>query len=297
MFLKVGIFYEVRSRLWNGWAVLSVGLCSKKICFAFMIKPDIQAAFFDVDGTLLSFEKHMVPDSTQESLAELHRRGIKIFIATGRSATNLDEISMLPYEGVIGLNGTSCVLRDGSVVSRHAIPHDVFIRFMELAERYDVAVSVEGDSGVFVNRLTERVEEMSRMVNLPLPQIRDLTQVFVPGETSQLCLFADRQIEAEIMSQLPLLSSSRWCDLFADLNVAGFDKGSGLYEMARHYGFRLSSVIAFGDGGNDIPMLRTAGIGVAMGNAGDSVKRSADFVTRSVDDDGIKYALQHFGVL
>lgn len=109
-----------------------------------IIKQDIQAAFFDVDGTLLSFEKHIVPNSTQDSLAELHRKGIKIIIATGRSAMNLNEISMLPYDGIIGLNGTSCVLRDGTTVSHHAIPHEVFIRFMELAKRYNVAVSVEG---------------------------------------------------------------------------------------------------------------------------------------------------------
>lgn len=262
-----------------------------------LIKQDIQAAFFDVDGTLLSFEKHIVPNSTQESLAELHRKGIKIIIATGRSAMNLNEISMLPYDGIIGLNGTSCVLRDGTSVSHHAIPHEVFIRFMELVKRYNVAVSVEGNAGVFVNQVTARVEEMSRMIAQPLPQIRDLTQIFIPGETSQLCLFADNQTEIEIISQLPLLSSSRWCDVFADINVAGVDKGTGLCEMVNFYGLNPSCTVAFGDGGNDIPMLRRAGIGVAMGNACDNVKDHADFITGTVDDDGIKYALQYLGII
>ena len=55
--------------------------------------------------------------------------------------------------------------------------------------------------------------------------------------------------------------------------------------------------MAFGDGGNDIPMLRHAGIGVAMGNAQDDVKASADYVTASVDEDGIRKALQHFAVI
>ena len=112
---------------------------------------------------------------------------------------------------------------------------------MELAKRYNVAVSVEGNAGVFVNQVTARVEEMSRMIAQPLPQIRDLTQIFIPGETSQLCLFADNQTEIEIISQLPLLSSSRWCDVFADINVAGVDKGTGLYEMVNFYGFSVIS--------------------------------------------------------
>ena len=56
-------------------------------------------------------------------------------------------------------------------------------------------------------------------------------------------------------------------------------------------------MMAFGDGGNDIEMLRYAGIGVAMGNADDAVKAAADYVTTSVDDDGIMNALKHFGLI
>ena len=55
--------------------------------------------------------------------------------------------------------------------------------------------------------------------------------------------------------------------------------------------------MAFGDGGNDIAMLQHAGVGVAMGNAMDEVKKAADFVTTSVDEDGIVNALRHFGLL
>ena len=55
--------------------------------------------------------------------------------------------------------------------------------------------------------------------------------------------------------------------------------------------------MAFGDGGNDTNMLKVAGIGVAMGNAGDSLKKVADYVTTTVDDDGIKRALEYFHVI
>lgn len=55
--------------------------------------------------------------------------------------------------------------------------------------------------------------------------------------------------------------------------------------------------MAFGDGGNDVLMLKHVGIGVAMGNAEDEVKRAADYVTDSVDEDGVEKALRHFGVI
>ena len=55
--------------------------------------------------------------------------------------------------------------------------------------------------------------------------------------------------------------------------------------------------MAFGDGGNDVPIIKEAGIGVAMGNAVDEVKQTADFVTRHIDEDGVAYALRHFGVI
>ena len=96
---------------------------------------NIRAAFFDVDGTLLRFDTHTVPVSAARSLDQLKGNGIFIFIASGRSANNLQEISDLPYDGVVGLNGTECVLRDGTLVSRHPIPVSAFRRLLEISDR------------------------------------------------------------------------------------------------------------------------------------------------------------------
>ena len=67
--------------------------------------------------------------------------------------------------------------------------------------------------------------------------------------------------------------------------------------MSKHLGIGLEECIAFGDGGNDMTILQTAGIGVAMGNAYEGVKAVADYVTTSVDEDGIRNAFIHFGII
>lgn len=85
--------------------------------------------------------------------------------------------------------------------------------------------------------------------------------------------------------------------LFADINVAGTSKATGLELFARVDGFTPAETMAFGDGGNDAAMLRAAGVGVAMGNGCEEALRAADYVTASVDDDGLRRAFEHFGII
>ena len=77
----------------------------------------------------------------------------------------------------------------------------------------------------------------------------------------------------------------------------GADKGEGVLTMAAHFGFDPQYTMAFGDGGNDASMIRTAGIGVAMGNALESLKQEADYTTTSVDENGVLNALRHYGLV
>lgn len=87
---------------------------------------ETKAIFLDVDGTLVSFDTHRVPQSAIEALQQVHESDIKIIIATGRAFTDLHELEEIPYDAVIALNGSDCVLRDGLLYLVNRFPKRIF---------------------------------------------------------------------------------------------------------------------------------------------------------------------------
>ena len=226
----------------------------------------IKAIMLDVDGTLVSFETHKVLPSSVDALRKIHDGGIRIVIATGRAASDLHEIDAVPYDGVIALNGAECVLRDGSVIRKVAIPAQDFRKSMELAREFDFAVALELNEGVFVNRLTPTVEQIAKIVEHPIPTVVDIENLFEKKECCQLCFYIDDEMEQQVMPLLPNLSLSRWHPLFADVNLAGISKATGLSAFADYYGIEMAEIMACGDGGNDIPLQGGSLVWIYSGN-------------------------------
>ena len=96
---------------------------------------------------------------------------------------------------------------------------------------------------------------------------------------------------------MPGCRGVRWNPLFVDVIPENGGKGMGIKTMLDYLGFSKEEAMAFGDGGNDIEMLEFVKYGVAMGNSGENVKKSAAYVTDDVDSDGIYNALVHYNVL
>ena len=106
-----------------------------------------------------------------------------------------------------------------------------------------------------------------------------------------------KEEEKEIRPSIPTCEIGRWYPSFADITAKGDTKQKGIDEIIRYFGIKLEETMAFGDGGNDITMLRHAAIGVAMGQAKEDVKAAADYVTAPIDEDGISKAMKHFGII
>ena len=256
----------------------------------------VKAIFFDIDGTLVSFKTHEVPRSTIDALDILRKKGIKVFIATGRHYSSINNLGDLKFDGYVTLNGGYCFAGEDKVIYKHGIPDrdiDALIRYLETEESFPCAFVQEKE--IFMNYKDETVEEIFNMLNFPEPPIRPLSEM--KGKTVyQLVSFFTAEQEKKIMSILSHCESTRWNPLFTDVVPVGGNKSIGMEKILAYFGISREETMAFGDGGNDIPMLEYAGIGVAMGNASEEVQRHADFVTSGVDDEGIVHALKHFHI-
>lgn len=257
------------------------------------------ALFFDIDGTLVSFESHQIPASTILALTQAKANGHKVFIATGRPPiiiTNLGAIEHL-VDGYVTTNGAYCFVGDEVVACKSIPPREArFLVDDAIEKQYGIIVA--GDRDVAVLDPQGQVDEIFRqhlaVENLDKAQPMEIV---MQQRIMQITPFFSKDYEAQIMQQLPGCTSGRWHPAFTDVTALGADKGEGLLAMAQHLGLDASKTMAFGDGGNDTTMIRTAGIGVAMGNAIEELKQEADYVTTSVDDEGIRKALRHFGLI
>ncbi|MBP3944069.1 Cof-type HAD-IIB family hydrolase [Sphingobacteriaceae bacterium WQ 2009] len=258
----------------------------------------IKAVFFDIDGTLISFDTHRVPPSTEQAIAALKAKGIKVIISTGRSINSINHITHLGFDGYITFNGGYCVTKEGDILFKKTIAQsdiDALIKHHQEVE--PIGFSFMSEKQISINTVNPAISEMYALLNLEVPQLIDYDN-FDSASVLQTNVFVDPAKEHTLMPAImPNSIATRWSPLFADVNPAGQSKKVGIDIFLNHFGIDRSETMSFGDGGNDITMLQHTEIGVAMGNANQEVKEIADYVTESVDDDGIWKALKHFQVI
>ena len=255
-----------------------------------------KAIFFDVDGTLLSFQTHAMAPSTLEALHTLRKKGIKLFLSTGRHQSMIDNVrKLIPFDGFITLNGQYCFC--GDVVLR-SVPMDRYD--MELlvelacANRFPCMFLEEKDS--YMNQVGPHTNIFPDQLDIPLPRLDDPRRA-LGGQLFQAVVFLPVEQQHLLTDRAHNLNPMRWHPDFIDVIAKGGGKDRGMDAILAHFGISTEDTMAFGDGENDLAMLRHAAIGVAMGNAGDAVKAGADYVTSSVDEDGVARALAHFGLI
>lgn len=257
----------------------------------------IRAAFFDIDGTLLPFHARQIPASTRAALAALRRQGVRTFIATGRPPIHLPLLHALdgvPFDGYVTMNGQYCYLADGTELYRHAIDPVVLRTLLAYIQREQISVGfIEKDRSTF-NLINSRSAEHCRAMGFTTG---DVAARIGAAPIYQLSGFFPAEQQDAFLQHCPGCVAVRWNDDFVDVLPAGGGKTQGIRRALQALGLAPEQAIAFGDGGNDVEMLRFAGIGVAMGNACPEAKAAADYITGDVNADGLADALRHFGLL
>ena len=253
----------------------------------------IKALFFDIDGTLVSFKTHHIPQSTVEALTKAHDDGVRIYISTGRPIpfiTNLEQITAL-IDGYITTNGALCRVNNECFGLHVLLKDDVRTVLTACRDKGRSCVVVGTEHIATFQETPTLKRQFVDYLGLKDFHFSSLDEV-MEEPILQVSPFFTMTEEAEVMPRLQACVSGRWSEVFTDITHVDADKGKGLESMAKHEGINIAETMAFGDGGNDISIIKRAGIGVAMGNAGVNVKAIADYVTKSVDEGGVSWALK-----
>lgn len=260
----------------------------------------IKAAFFDVDGTLVSFRQKFLSDRAREDLAALRERGVKIFLSTGRALQDLERTGMLRgarFDGYVTLGGQFCCDGDGTTIRDAPIAlEDMRGAYQVLLDNPAFPVRLEAKGERWLTLVNDRVREIYEFLHTepyPVCPLEKLLEMNV----YQFVPFVSPEEEKIFLDAMPGCTHTRWHPMGIDILPKDGGKGIGIRAVMERYGFAPEEVMAFGDGENDMSMLREAGVSVAMGSGDERVKAMADYVTGGVEEDGVSQALRHFGLL
>ena len=252
----------------------------------------VKAIFFDVDGTLLSHTDGRVPQSTQTAFSRLRKKGIKLFAATGRHMLELEQLSLSPllFDGYVTLNGQLCLDAKGTLLYDTPISHDDVMQMIPLFETRQFPIMIVEENKMYINCVTEAVERAQQAISTPIPEVG----IYRGDRIYQFIVYTQNGETDQLLKQLTDCKMSRWNQYAVDIIPRNGGKIAGIRYILSRLGIGLNEIAAFGDGENDIDMLHCAGVGIAMGNASEIVKQQADYITDSIDQDGLANALDHF---
>lgn len=249
----------------------------------------IRAAFFDIDGTLLSFRTHRVSAGTVKAFDLLHRHGVRTFISSGRPEVLIPRMP-LHFDGYCTMNGGYVFVGDEVLVS-HPIPVEESDRWLRHCRENRLSTMLFTEHEMYACNIGKEAILLRDKLEFEMPPIVPVESL-MGHEAFQLIAVVPPEADASLEQMLPHCRMPRWCDSFTDVIHRDNSKAVGLDRICRHFGIRQEETVAFGDGANDIEMLEWSGIGVAMGNAAEEVKQHADLVTTSVDEEGILRAVE-----
>lgn len=255
----------------------------------------IKAAFFDVDGTLLSHKTKQVPRSTIAALEKLKQQGIRCIVATGRQIGEMDKLPMggVTFDGYITMNGQ--LTMDANRRELYGMPLEGEVKeyALKLFRERKVPVILVEQGRLYVNHNCPKVTAVQTAISSKVPPEGE----YEGAPLYQACVYITEEETAVLEPVLGKCVVTRWHPGGVDIIAKGGGKRTAVEQYCRLRGWKPEEIIAFGDSENDLEMLRFAGIGVALGNAEPEVKAAADYVTDDIDEDGVAKALRHFNLI
>lgn len=257
--------------------------------------------FFDIDGTLVDEKSQILPRSTADAIGALVERGHIPVVNTGRPFTHIDpRVRALPFVGCVAAGGSEVRIGD-KWLKKETVSAEAMDFLIDRVRKHGLQVVYEAEEGYYLDgensahhpEIDTQCAFMGRIGNF----VRDVRQG-ITDPVVKFCTFDVPGCDRASMIE----DAAPWFEYIdrrgmAEFVLKGSSKALGMELILKELNCPKEETMSFGDSANDIPMLKAAGIGVAMGNGVEEAKAAADFVTKTVMEDGIAYALKHFGLI
>ncbi|SDJ75451.1 Cof-type HAD-IIB family hydrolase [Sediminibacillus albus] len=250
--------------------------------------------FLDIDGTIVDHDKK-IPKETKQAVKDLQSSGVYVAIATGRAPFMIKEIrEELNIDSYVCFNGQYVVL-EGRTVYENPLTVEQLVSLSKKAAQSGHAMVYLNHEGMRASVKEDPfISDSLASLKFVYPQVDP--EFFYKKEIYQALLFCEDQEELAYHDD-EALSFIRWHDYSCDVLPGGGSKAVGVDKLIEASGLDIKDTYAFGDGLNDIEMIKHVGTGVAMGNAVPELKQVADLITEDVDKAGLFKGMKQIGLL
>lgn len=263
---------------------------------------EYQLIAMDLDGTLNNDQK-IITEKTKAALMAAQEKGIRLALASARPSPGLfkerDILRLQDYQGILmSYNGGRIVdAATGKVLFETSMDLDQTKQVLRRLEELPVTPILDDGVQFYVaDKNGYKVDYECKNNQMTCTEVGNLADFLTFAPIKILMSVQPEelpQVQQQIAAFLPEdLTVVQTAAFYLEVIPKIINKGQGIRDICAVLGIAPAQVISFGDAANDIPMLREAGMGVAMGNAADAVKAAADMVTLSNNDDGIAAALE-----
>lgn len=255
---------------------------------------------FDLDGTLTNSEKK-ISKKTKEELYRLRAKGIHLVLATGRPRHGIEpvikELEMEQYGGyVVAYNGGMIIdCKSGEILYEKTIPNHLIQPICQYAANRELALMLYKDDCIYTCIHNQYTDAAAKINNMKICVVEDLEKI-IKFPVNKFLITESEAVNEEIIngvkytfSELNVFTSA---PIFMEIVPKGVDKALTLEVLLNRLGCKREELIAFGDGDNDISMLKYAGLGVAMANGSEKSREAADMITLTNDEDGVRVVLE-----
>lgn len=256
----------------------------------------------NLDGTLTNSKKE-ISDRNLNTLLHLQQQGVRIVLASGRPTYGIaplaETLQLKQYGGfILSYNGGEITnWATGQLMYKNLLPDGVLPILYTAAVRHNQAILTYDNEFIltedpdnkyvhheaFLNKMQIRpTDDFLRDVPQPLPKC------LIVGDPDEL-IRTESELSLRLQGRISVYRSEPF---FLELVPQGIDKARSLTVLLDELGMTREQMVAMGDGYNDLSMIRFAGMGVAMANAQEPVKKAADYITLSNDEDGVAAAVE-----